>query len=79
MTESGPDHRMLRARKLAELAGRRLEVWTGDAGTPQRYTCPDHPGKALTWAELRALGSDPAAHRFATGPTPPGGVRGDTP
>lgn len=48
------EYRLQQSRAAAEAAGRRLEVWTGDGQTPQRFTCPDHAGVALTWAELLA-------------------------
>lgn len=67
-----------RARTLAKVAGQRLELWTGDGRTPQRFTCPNHPGRALTMPELRALEPDPDAYRYAL-PAPPRGVGGDSP
>lgn len=59
-----------RARTLAKVAGRRLELWTGDGRTPQRFTCPEHPGVALTIGEIRALDPDPTAYRYLCGPPP---------
>lgn len=59
-----------RARTLAKASGRRFELWTGDGRTPQRYTCSEHPGVALTIAELRDLDPDPTAYRYLCGPPP---------
>lgn len=59
-----------RARTLAKVSGRRLELWAGDGRTPQRYTCPEHPGVALTITELHALDPDPTAYRYLCDPPP---------
>lgn len=79
MTTAPPserDHRLRRARELAEASGQTLEVWTGNGATPQRFTTPARPGVALTFAELRALPADPSVYRYARvapdPPTPPG-------
>lgn len=69
MTTAPPserDHRLQRARELAEVSGKRLEVWHGDGGHPQLFTCPDLPGVALTMAELRDLPRDETAYRYVT-------------
>jgi len=78
MTTAPPserDHRLQRARELAEVSGQTLEVWTGDGNTPQRFTTPARPGVVLTFAELRALPADPSVYRYARAAetqTPPG-------
>lgn len=56
--------RLSEARRLAEAKGRPFEVWEGDGNTPQRYTCPRHPGHRLTLQELRHAPPDPAAWRY---------------
>lgn len=62
MTRHQPAHKRLsEARRLAEAKGRPFEVWEGDGGNPQAYTCPQHPGVRLTLQQLRTAPPDPAA------------------
>lgn len=60
------DFRLARALEMARASGKHLEVWRGDGGHPQLFSSPDHPGVALTMAELRDLPRDEATYRYVT-------------
>lgn len=58
------DFRIARARTVAEASGKQLEVWEGNGGHPQLFTSEQHPGVALTMAELRDLPRDGSVYRY---------------